>query len=78
MVPDKSHRAYRELVLGEKQVELKCLALKILLGRIHLSTMTDRSPQNIQKHIDSLHSFFTRNEQLAKRDIETIFPSESK
>lgn len=77
MVPDKTHRAYRELVLGEKQIELKCLALKILLGRMQLSAMADRSPQNIQKHIDSLHSFFARNEQLAKRDIEAVFPPES-
>lgn len=65
------------MVLGEKQVELKCLALKILLGRMQLSAMADRSSENIQKHIESLHSFFTRNEQLAKRDIESVFPPES-
>jgi hypothetical protein len=72
-IPAKTHRAYRELVLGEKQVELRCLALKILLGRMQLSTLTDKSPDNVQRQIDSLHSFFCKNEVMARRDIEAIF-----
>jgi hypothetical protein len=72
-IPEKTHRAYRELVLGEKQVDLKCLALKILLGRIQLSTLADKSPNNVEKHVDALHSFFCMNEVMARRDIAAIF-----
>jgi hypothetical protein len=73
MVPDITHRAYRDLVLGEKQPELKCLALKILLGRMQSSTRQNRSIENIERQVSSLHAFFCQNELLAKRDIETIF-----
>lgn len=76
MIPPTTHRAYRELVLGERQIDLRCLALKIYLGRIQLSAVADSSPANVDKHVAALHLFFCRNEQIARRDIDAIFGCE--
>jgi hypothetical protein len=77
MIPPTTHRAYRDLVLGERQVELKCLALKIYLGRLQMSALADPSDENVDKHVEALQKFFSRNEQIAKRDMETIFGPEA-
>lgn len=72
MVPPKSHPVLRALVTGEAKPDLQCLALKILLGRLQMTTRFDPSEANVTAQISALHEFFEKNESLAQRDLRAI------
>ena len=72
MIPEKSNPIYRSLIVGEKDPNFECFALKIMLGRIRVSAKYDPSEENIQRHIDSLHAFFVANASLTRNDVKSI------
>lgn len=72
MVPNPRSPILRDLVTAKVKPEFKCLALKILLGRLQLSTRFDSSEANISAQISALHEFLIKNEGMAKADLEML------
>jgi len=73
MLPPKSHSRWRELVCGKVNVPFSLLATKFFMARVAGSVRNNPSPDNIAKLIDEAHSFFSKNEKFAFKDIEAIF-----
>lgn len=74
-IPSTMHPAWKEIVLGKRQVQFDFLAAKMMVGRISILLSTDNSETIIQKCIQDLHDIFTKNINLPKvqNDLKKIF-----
>jgi hypothetical protein len=69
-----TNKVWKDILLGKVKYDFEFLAVKIMLGRLHLEIERNPSPATIQKCADELHNLFEKNANLpsAKRDIQKI------
>lgn len=72
-LPPKTDRRWRDLVLGVNSTPPKLLALKFMLTRITLAAKKDSSPASVQKGVEELHEFFSKNPRMVGADVATLF-----
>jgi hypothetical protein len=73
MVPDMSHRAWRELLTGEKQVVTSKLGFNLLLTTKRIYWQKDQSEINFALLIESLHEYLAKYEGLYQEELQQIF-----
>ncbi len=75
LIPSEDHKAWREIITGSVKYDFECLAVKITLGRLNLTMMTDPSPAKLQSCASQLREVFVRNQQLPsiQNDLKQIF-----
>jgi hypothetical protein len=72
-LPSKMDRRWRDLVLGANTTPPKLLALKFMLSRLTLAAKKDPSPTAVQKGIDELYEFFSKNPRMVEADAAALF-----
>ena len=72
MIPPKTDKIWRILILGEKIYDLKSLPTKMLLMRIRLLAR-DQTSEKMTEAISIAHDFFSKNHLVLQDDINTIF-----
>lgn len=72
MIPGKNDPRWKEVVSGSKEYNISGLATKMLLMRVRTLVKTSSSPEKVNEAIDIAHDFFTKNEEMAKSDLEII------
>jgi hypothetical protein len=60
-LPPKTDPRWVALVTGKISKPLKQLSLKLMLMRMSMDSKKDPSPAGLQKNVDELHSYFTKN-----------------
>jgi hypothetical protein len=78
MLPPVSHAKWKELVTGKKSYQFQSLGIKIMMSRILISTSRDQSPQNVDRCIQEVYNYFTKNEKGSQKDLEQIFGKEAR
>ncbi len=73
MVPPSTNAKWKDLVTGKTQYQFNLLGLRILMGRILLSTRTDPSLSNVNQAVEEIRDFFVKNEKIATQDLNKIF-----
>lgn len=73
MVPASTNTKWKDLVTGKTQYQFNLLGLRILMGRILLSTRTDPSLSNVNQAVEEIRDFFVKNEKIATQDLNKIF-----
>lgn len=71
MVPSKENPKWRDVLERELTTPLNSFALKMLVTR--LRSEVKRDPATLPNSIDELHSFFVRNEEIAREDLKRLF-----
>jgi hypothetical protein len=70
MLPPPNNPRWREL-LGGREFALKCFGLKIMLSRLKLDYKTN--PSSLNACIQEICTFCSRNPQVVRDDLQTIF-----
>ena len=73
MIPPSSNNKWKDLVTGKTQYQFNLLGLRILMGRILLSTKMDPSLSNVNSAVEEIRDFFVKNEKIATQDLTKIF-----
>ena len=72
MVPDKNDARWQTLIAAPLRCELHSFALKMLLTRLRSTYGRESTPQALQTCAAELHSFFVRNEEIAREDLKAL------
>ena len=74
-LPNKQHPIWQELIRRENHHHFEFLAATLLLGKLNLKCRLDKSPQEMERSIHELSSFFERNSHLPKvqSDLRRVF-----
>ncbi len=73
MIPPSNNTKWKDLVTGKTQYQFNLLGLRILMGRILLSTRMDPSHSNVNQAVEEIRDFFVKNEKIATQDLNKIF-----
>ena len=73
MVPAKTDSRWQALITGPLKKELHSFALKMLLTRLRSTYGRDSTPQVLSSCTAELHTFFVRNEEIARDDLQALF-----
>jgi hypothetical protein len=74
-LPNEQNPIWQELVKRENHHNFDFLAATLLLGKLNLKCRLDKSPQEMERSIHELRSFFERNSHLPKvqNDLRRVF-----
>ncbi|HEY3446231.1 MAG TPA: hypothetical protein VGK67_07690 [Myxococcales bacterium] len=72
MVPDRNDPRWQALISAPLKAELHSFALKMLLTRLRNAYGRDATPPTLQACATELHSFFVRNEEIAREDLSAL------
>lgn len=72
MVPDKNDSRWQALITAPLKSELHSFALKMMLTRLRNTYGRDSKPETLQSCVAELHSFFVRNEEIARDDLKSL------
>lgn len=73
MVPPISHGAWRELIVGRKEVTSTKFGFNLLLTNNRIYYRKDSSPANEDQLIQQTHDFLARYESLYQAELKQIF-----
>lgn len=76
-VPDENHPGWARLVNGELTIKADSIALRMLMQRVHADREKGMDIQAQRTWIRLLRSFFLKNRQLLKNEIEMLHNSEA-
>jgi hypothetical protein len=65
-IPNESHPAWMQIISEQTFPEFKCLATKVLIGRLKLRYKKNPTPDIKQDCIDELRVFFQRHQKFPK------------
>lgn len=72
-VPPITDQRWRDVATGKIARPWKLLAVKIMMTRVTGLTRADTSPATLSNCVQEIHSFFTKNFQIAQEDLASIF-----
>ena len=72
MIPPKTDKIWKLLILGEQIYDLKSLPTKMLVMRIRLLAR-DQTSEMMNEAISIAYDFFSKNQLVLQEDIKTIF-----
>ena len=74
-IPNATNPKWKKLLAGEIKVDLKFLALKLLLGRLNMKYKKDPSDATTRESVKELVAFFEKNKNIpvATDDLTKIF-----
>jgi len=72
VVPNRNDSRWQALITGPLKSDLHSFALKMLLTRLRNTYGRDSTPQTLQSCTTELHSFFVRNEEIAREDLKAL------
>ena len=73
MVPPISHRAWRELIVGQKEVTTTKFGFNLLLTNNRVYYLKDRSEAKVAQLIQQTYDFLAKNERLYQAELKQIF-----
>lgn len=72
MIPDKSHKKWKEIVLGKVVLPTDNLGLQMFLKRTTTRFTPASPPVEIDKAVAELHSFFAKYERILQKELALI------
>lgn len=74
-LPSEQHPIWQELINRKNHYHFEFLAATLLLGKLNLKCRLDKNPQEMERSIHELRSFFERNSHLPKvqSDLRRVF-----
>lgn len=72
MLPEMNHPVWKQIVTGERAVQTGKATVNLLIQSSKMSCGRDSSPENLEKNIANIHSFFSRYESGFTREIAQI------
>jgi hypothetical protein len=77
-IPTEQNPIWEELISGESQHQFEFLGTKIILGRLRMRYRKCQSPQEVNKYVHELRTFFEKNLHLPKvqTDLKKVFGKE--
>lgn len=78
MIPPVSDSKWIDLVLGKDEYHFYLLGLKILMSRVLKSTTNDATTANVNRCVNEVYEFFTKNEKIVQKDLQQIFKQDVK
>lgn len=73
MVPPKTDPAWRALLSNIEKVPVTGLSTKMLMTRLRLLLLWDKTEEKQQEAIKIAFDFFSKNEAAVRNDIKLIF-----
>jgi hypothetical protein len=73
MIPDKSDPRWKDILTGKIDHHFRFVAAGMCVSRNMRSVEAEKTQENMQRAVTELHTFFTKYEQIAKDDLETVF-----
>jgi hypothetical protein len=73
MVPARSHRAWRDLIVGTKPIASSKFGFNLLLTNNRIYYMKDKSEANVEQLIQQTHDFLSKYESLYQVELSQIF-----
>lgn len=73
MIPDKTSEVWRLLVTGQKEYRFQLIPASMMLARVIRSVQLNNSPENIEKCISELYTFFIHYQAILNKDIQSLF-----
>ncbi|OHE70680.1 MAG: hypothetical protein A2007_06095 [Verrucomicrobia bacterium GWC2_42_7] len=70
-IPEPEHQNYKALLEETLGIQIRCLALKILLQRLRMLYKTNK--QGGYEYAKELYGFLRKNDKLCEEDIKNIF-----
>jgi hypothetical protein len=73
-LPPPSDPLWSDIVTGRRRVAFEFLAARMLVTRLQMTAMRDKSPQNVSLLAGQLHELFAENRTLpaAKKDLAKL------
>ena len=72
MLPEKGDIVWEKIVLGKKEIKFNTLGAKLFMNRILLSTKKDSTSKNVNKCIDELLEYLSKNETSMISELNEI------
>jgi hypothetical protein len=72
-VPEIDHPRWRQVVTGEKTVEVENLGLRLLLSTIALRRKRDGSEATVKRNAEELRAFFLKHALAVENDLQRLF-----
>lgn len=73
LIPERSDNKWKQLVLGKKQHQFQAIPAAMLMSKLIRKCRQDSSPENIEKSVAEIHSFFIKYEAILGNDIKELF-----
>lgn len=72
MLPALNHPVWKEIVIGKKTIQTNKAAVSILSQSARISYGRNPSPENLDRVVAKMHSFFTRYASTFSSEIAQI------
>lgn len=69
---DKSNKKWRDLVTGKAPLQTDNLGLQMFLKRTTTRFATPATPEELEKAVAELHSFFVKYERVLQKELAII------
>jgi hypothetical protein len=73
MVPDVSHQAWRDLIVGKKQIASSHFGFNLLLTTSRLFYQSDPSQGHLAVLAEQLHTYMEKYEGMYQEELQHIF-----